>query len=143
MSIKENTLPVATSLQEGDKVRIVNKDGKSKQIDAGAIGGGGSGNVFKVTITVTEDDGDYTYSSDKTAFEIIDAINSGSFVYLIYRGKQGFITASDSTRVDFSIVNHVFNGENITEIMNEVFRFAITGQTTWSLNYFYSQATLS
>lgn len=40
MSIKENSLPIAESLNEGDKVRIVTNEGNSKQIDASEIGGG-------------------------------------------------------------------------------------------------------
>lgn len=40
MSIRENQLPIAESLAEGDKIRIVTSDGNSKSIDASAIGGG-------------------------------------------------------------------------------------------------------
>lgn len=40
MSIRENQLPIAESLAEGDKVRIVTSDGDSKSIDAGSVGGG-------------------------------------------------------------------------------------------------------
>lgn len=38
MSIIENTLPVAETLNQGDKVRIVDVNGDSKQVDAGLLG---------------------------------------------------------------------------------------------------------
>ena len=37
--IMERNLPVAESLGEGDKVRIVTSAGNSKQVDASQIGG--------------------------------------------------------------------------------------------------------
>ena len=57
-------------------------------------GGGGSGGLFKVTITGTanESDGSYTYSSDKTGKEVYDAFMNGLLPYaeLIVNGKVYF-----------------------------------------------------
>lgn len=40
MGIKEKDLQTVESLSNGDKVRIVTSEGNSRNVDAGAIGGG-------------------------------------------------------------------------------------------------------
>lgn len=68
--IMEKNLPVAESIQSGDKIRIVTSAGNSKQVDASAVGGGGA---LKVTITSEEDGSNIVYSTDKTYNQIANA----------------------------------------------------------------------
>lgn len=67
--IMERNLPVAESIQSGDKIRIVTSAGNSKQVDASQIGGG----ALKVTITSEEVGSDIVYSTDKTYNQIASA----------------------------------------------------------------------
>lgn len=82
--IKEQNLPVATELNEGDKVRIVTSGGNSKQIDASAIGGGG---VFIVNKYYDPDDPGVSYLN-KTFGEIKQAFLSGQTVFLLEDGTS-------------------------------------------------------
>lgn len=66
--IMERNLPVADSIGEGDKVRIVTAAGNSKNVDASQIGG-----ALKVTITKEETTTDFIYSTDKTYRQIANA----------------------------------------------------------------------
>lgn len=68
--IQERNLPVADSIGEGDKVRIVTSAGNSKQIDASALGG-----ALKVIVTHEFDASTQTHSGhlDKTYREIENA----------------------------------------------------------------------
>lgn len=69
--IMEKNLPVAESIQSGDKIRIVTSAGNSKQVDASQIGGGGG--ALKVTITSEETNDGTLYSTDKTYNQIANA----------------------------------------------------------------------
>lgn len=81
MAVKEMNLPVAESLGEGDKVRIVTEEGNSKQIDASQIGGGG-GNVLIAKYRFNDQDGYYTFvDCDYTTDQIISVLNNGGMVY--------------------------------------------------------------
>ena len=109
MSIKENTLPVAISLQKGDKVRIVNKDGESKQIDAGAIGGGG---MFVVTIYSEFDPSAMknTYTADKTVEEINAACYENHLVVCKFGDYIGYLTElSASARFRYGGNNRIYD----------------------------------
>ena len=77
--IKEKNLPVAESLGNGDKIRIVTAAGNSKQIDAGAIGGGGF-------VSLNEDENGYL---DKTWKEIKDGYEVGVSFILIETLQNG------------------------------------------------------
>ena len=68
--IMEKNLPVAESIQSGDKIRIVTSAGNSKQVDASQIGGGGA---LKVTITSEVVGSDVVFSTDKTYNQIANA----------------------------------------------------------------------
>lgn len=68
--IMEKNLPVAESIQSGDKIRIVTSAGNSKQVDAGSVGG-----ALKVTATFEYNSQDQLIggSLDKTYREIENA----------------------------------------------------------------------
>lgn len=92
MSIMEKNLPIAESLGEGDKVRIVTSEGNSKQIDAGQIGGGGALIVEYEKVWDENEDG-YVYTPSKSTAEIAQAYNSGIPVFATiiedgYRGSE-------------------------------------------------------
>ena len=74
--IMERNLPVADSIGEGDKVRIVTSAGNSKNIYASLIGSG----ILKVNIIEGSDD----LSLDKSYNEIISAFDAGIFPVFIY-----------------------------------------------------------
>jgi len=88
--IMEKNLPVAESIGEGDKVRIVTSAGNSKNIDASQIGG-----VFTVHVVDTDPSlnrnallgasggGSNQVWLDKTYGEIRNAIQNGCFVQVI------------------------------------------------------------
>ena len=74
-----NTLPVAESVSEGDKI-LINSGGVAKQIDASLVGGGGGMTVIYAkpaddngTTVMAYKDADYTqqmtYAEGKKAFE--------------------------------------------------------------------------
>ena len=77
--IKEKNLPVADSIQSGDKIRIVTSAGNSKQIDASAVGGG----CCPLLISYTEEEVDHgtLYTLNRTYNEIDEAIQSGKPIY--------------------------------------------------------------
>lgn len=105
--IMERNLPVAESIGEGDKVRIVTSAGNSKNIDASQIGGG-------AFLICNYDESDM--SIDKTYNQIVSAVNNGVIpivrcvtngvtpntgnVYTAY--FTGAFESPDDYRVDFS-----------------------------------------
>lgn len=73
--IMERNLPVAESIGEGDKVRIVTSAGNSKNVDASLIGVG-----MKIEYT---DNGDNTYTLNRTYNELLSAIQNGIPIYSV------------------------------------------------------------
>lgn len=71
--IMEKNLPVAESLGEGDKVRIVTSEGNSKQIDASKVGK----DIEVITITQNGD----TVTSDTHYNDIYSMITAGKLVF--------------------------------------------------------------
>ena len=80
MNIMEKNLPIAESIGEGDKVRIVTAQGSSKNIDASQIGGGGV-SLFVVNRLFSEQLDNYIL--DKTWNEIVNAINDNKIPILL------------------------------------------------------------
>jgi len=83
--IQERNLPVAESLGEGDKVRIVTSAGNSKNIDASQIGGGVMFANFVDTdpsqrASLRSGDGTTTMWIDKTYSEIKNAMDNNAIV---------------------------------------------------------------
>ncbi len=94
MNIMERNLPVAESLGEGDKVRIVTGGGNSKSIDADAFGCG----FVLVRMTYVDDN---TFTSDKTHSEISALLESGVPVIATWNSKIGDnIVACGSTHLN-------------------------------------------
>lgn len=90
MSIMEKNLPIAESLGEGDKLRVVTSEGNSKNVPVSAVGGG---DVFVVTVTTDSEDQNTKYF-DKSASEIYNAIEAGKSIVLHLASSEGFYTAS-------------------------------------------------
>lgn len=90
--IMEKNLPVAESIQSGDKIRIVTSAGNSKQVDASQIGGGGN---LILTETVEEIQTravgtQYLHTLSATYNEIVDALMNGNNVRVVgERSEQG------------------------------------------------------
>ena len=91
-----NTLPVAESVSEGDKI-LINSGGVAKQIDASLVGGGGGMTaiyakpaVDNETAVMAYKDADYTqqmtYAEGKKAFE------NGAFLILKENGMNAPLT---------------------------------------------------
>lgn len=106
--IMEKNLPVAESIQSGDKIRIVTSAGNSKQVDASAVGG-----ALKVTITSEEVADGTLYSTDKTYNQIANAesvmfVMADSEVDAYYVGSYqsyGYVEGMYMVIVVFSIGN--------------------------------------
>ena len=69
-------LPEVTADDNGDVLTVV----EGEWAKASPSGGGGD-NVMLVTITEYEEDGDYTYTADTNANDILKALASGKYVY--------------------------------------------------------------
>ena len=80
--IQERNLPVAESLGEGDKVRIVTSVGNSKNVDASLIGGGG----MVVTASMS---GDHLIL-DKTYEQLRSALANGIPIILYDAENDAF-----------------------------------------------------
>lgn len=92
MSVMEKNLPIAESLGEGDKLRIVTSEGNSKNVPASVVGGG---DVFVVTVTTDSEDQNTKYF-DKSALEIYNAIEAGKSIALRLGTSDGiYITSID------------------------------------------------
>ena len=113
-------------------------DEKSFSLDESGVlsvsGGGGSGGLFKVTITGTanESDGSYTYRSDKTGKEVYDAFMSGLLPYaeLIVDGDVCFsfipcTSASDQYTTEFMGVTAGQSTDNNGKILVSYFALQV------------------
>ena len=124
MSIMEKNLPIAESLGEGDKVRIVTSEGNSKQIDASEIGGG---SALLVIDTYDGSTGDEVL--DKTWQELHDAYVSGQRVivqmnyinsasqyeyemYIEMNGVTSMVNSEDSSDCNYSV--YTGNGHTLS-----------------------------
>lgn len=110
--IMEKNLPVADSIQSGDKIRIVTSAGNSKQVDASQIGGGGA---LKVTATFEYNSQDELIggSLDKIYREIENA-QALMFVATNMRGiiinYAEFFLVSDEERSGVSLIRRDSQG---------------------------------
>lgn len=69
-------LPAVTASDNDKVLAVVNG-----QWDKAEASGGGGDNVMLVTITEYEEDGDYTYTADTNANDILKALASDKYVY--------------------------------------------------------------
>ena len=125
--IQERNLPVAESIGEGDKVRIVTSAGNSKNIDASQIGGGGN---LVLTETIEELDANFTrHTLSATYNEMMNVIRNGGSVRAVVESTNGGIAeiySEDITlRADtapFQVVDTTESGfENVGYYLNDVF----------------------
>lgn len=129
MSIMEKNLPIAESLGEGDKLRIVTSEGNSKQIDASQIGGGSDGDSEIFNINVYEDEGEFY--ADKTPEEIVNAYNSGKTLLVNHAATLCMmVPTSNYYQFGFANIGFLTRSNQITEIV------AIN---YWYLNGFWSR----
>lgn len=109
--IMEKDLPVAESIGEGDKVRIVTSAGNSKNVDASQIGGGA------VFVNVIYDQSQELYRLDKTWGDVYRYIQQGMLVYIVDNTREYEDTASpivfigyDTNYQSYNIVYFASNG---------------------------------
>lgn len=89
--IQERNLPVADSIGEGDKVRIVTAQGNSKNVDASQIGGGGN---LVLTETIEEiqtraTTTQYLHTLSATYNEMVETMQSGGLLTVIKEDEIG------------------------------------------------------
>ena len=70
-----------TIWKSGDVVTSAKLNKIEKGIEDAGSGGGGGGGVYIVNVTETESHDQYTYTCDKTAQEILTALESGVVVF--------------------------------------------------------------
>ena len=76
MSIMEKNLPVAESLESGDKVRIVTSAGNSKSIDKSTF----DNNVHLFNVKVTQSDSNWVVETDETLQNLETAWETNKFI---------------------------------------------------------------
>ena len=136
MSIMEKNLPVAESLESGDKVRIVTSAGNSKQIDASAIGGG----ILIVRFSNELSSASYfvDYTCDTSIEDIQTALNNkipvvGHITINVGGQKQADVTCP----VSFDI------GSFHAEVPFFNARMTKGGDSNWEDLYTWTMASLS
>lgn len=138
MGIKENQLPVAESLGEGDMVRIVDSEGHSKQIDKDEIGGSGENDVLikcwfdwdtnqpKVSSSVPYNEFiDNAYNYDRIDAYLVDTGFHPAVAVYVQRDEHdewyieaefiyyGIVTESPG-EVNLTFETYKWDGENVT-----------------------------
>ena len=126
--IMERNLPVAESIGEGDKVRIVTSAGNSKNIDASQIVGGDD---FTVNVTSS------TQTADKTAQEVLDAYNAGKKINLIVDGTVREVvfvhvtSGPGGSDPDLYTLEPITGGGNLVSLKLYSYAFRTSGLTIY------------
>ena len=134
--IMERNLPVAESIGEGDKVRIVTAAGNSKNIDASEIGGGGSSQPLMVHLT-TEDALLFTF--DKTFGEIYDAIQAGQLPILESSYNNTYDETIQNAIIVNAVVEHQYIGQENETYMGSIIVFLYPYSFTEQVTVYYAE----
>jgi len=112
MNIMERNLPVAESIGEGDKVRIVTAAGNSKNVDKSAF----DNNVYLFNVKVTQSGSDWVVETDETLQNLETAWEANKFIVAKVTVAPTGYPESYWQRYDAIVavhtkgVNFIFNG---------------------------------
>lgn len=69
------------TVEDADKGKYLHANESTGDLEWAVAGGGGGASTLVVNVTETEEDGVYIYTCDKTAGEILSALEEGSVVF--------------------------------------------------------------